>query len=175
MRCRGSARQLVLLGFMAAGKSTVGRLVADRLAWELLDLDALVVEAAGASIEELFRREGEAAFRARETEVLANAAGRPRTVLALGGGTAFLEENRRLLQGTDRVLIEISLETARRRLEGTRGRPLAVPAVLEERFSARMPVYRAFADLVVSADVASPEEVAERILRWREAHRSESE
>jgi len=166
------SRQLVLFGFMAAGKSTVGRLVADRLAWELLDLDALVEDAAGVAIEELFAREGEEGFRARETEALARVAGRPSSVLALGGGTAALEENRRLLQDADRVLIEISLETARRRLAGTSGRPLAVPGVLEARFMVRMPVYRAFADLVVDADEAPPTEVANRIVGWHEARRS---
>src|SRR5689334_20759855 len=89
-----SAGPLFLIGFMATGKSTVGRIVARRLGWAFRDLDAAIVEAAGASsVAAIFAAEGEAGFRRRETEALQAALKQARTVIATGGGAACREPN----------------------------------------------------------------------------------
>src|ERR1700709_2552659 len=79
-------RRLVLTGFMGAGKSTVGRLLAARLGWEFLDLDAHLESRTGFTIPDLFSTHGEAHFRRLESTALASALGRSNIVLALGGG-----------------------------------------------------------------------------------------
>jgi shikimate kinase len=80
-------KRLVLTGFMGAGKSTIGRLLADRLNWNFLDLDAHLEARTGATIPQLFAEHGEARFRRLESTALASALARTNTVLALGGGT----------------------------------------------------------------------------------------
>src|SRR5208282_4965089 len=79
-------RRLVLTGFMGSGKTTVGPLVAERLGWSFVDVDDVIAAEAGCSIPELFRRDGEAAFREREHDAIARLAGGDALVLALGGG-----------------------------------------------------------------------------------------
>src|SRR6185437_695648 len=91
-------RRLVLTGFMGAGKSTIGRLLASRLGWSFLDLDTHLEQRAGATIPELFERHGEAHFRRLESTALASALSRSNTVLALGGGTPEGLTNRLLLE-----------------------------------------------------------------------------
>lgn len=91
-------RPIILTGPMGSGKSSVGRLLAGRLGYDFVDLDALLVEQAGMSINRIFAEEGEAAFRLRETELLGLLAGRERMVLATGGGAVISEQNRRLMR-----------------------------------------------------------------------------
>src|SRR5437899_3134876 len=86
--------RLVLTGFMGAGKSTVGRLLAARLGWNFLDLDAHLEERAGATIPEIFALHGEARFRRLESSALASALNRRNTVIALGGGAPESLTNR---------------------------------------------------------------------------------
>jgi len=82
---------IFLIGFMGSGKTTVGRLLADRLGWAFADLDDLIVRSAGLTVAEIFAREGEEGFRRRETEAVRGAAGRQRSVVATGGGAACRE------------------------------------------------------------------------------------
>lgn len=91
------ALPIILTGPMGSGKSSVGRLLAERLGYDFVDLDALLVEQTGKSINRIFAEEGETAFRERETELLASLTGRERMVLATGGGAVIREQNRRLL------------------------------------------------------------------------------
>src|SRR5271156_1840412 len=91
-------KHLVLTGFMGAGKSTIGRLLADRLNWNFLDLDAHLEARTGATIPPLFPEQGEAPFRRLESPALASALGLTNTVLALGGGTPEDLTNRLLLE-----------------------------------------------------------------------------
>ena len=79
-------RRLVLTGFMGAGKTTIGRLLAARLNWDFLDLDAYIESRAGLSVPSIFSTHGERRFRQLESAALASALGRNRLVLALGGG-----------------------------------------------------------------------------------------
>ncbi|MCK6504629.1 shikimate kinase [Myxococcota bacterium] len=113
-------------GFMATGKSTVGPLVAARLGVPFVDLDRAVEGAAGASVGELFAREGEAAFRARETRALREILAGPDVVLALGGGTLHHGDNLERLRARYRVVVlDLPWEDLAPRLDRGAGRPLA--------------------------------------------------
>jgi shikimate kinase len=93
-------RRLVLTGFMGAGKTTTGRLLAARLGWEFLDLDALIEARAGMTIPAIFAAHGEPHFRHIESQALASVLGRNHIVLALGGGAPEVLTNRLLLEQT---------------------------------------------------------------------------
>ena len=97
-------RNLVLIGFMGVGKSTVGRLLSEALGWKLVDTDAVIAKVAGASVAELFEREGEAAFRARESQIVLGVCAGERQVLSTGGGAPTREENAAALKGAGLVV-----------------------------------------------------------------------
>src|SRR6188768_2626659 len=88
---------LFLIGYRGSGKTTVGRLLADRLGWAFLDADAVLEDRYGRTIREIFAAEGEAGFRDKESAVLADLCTRTDTVIATGGGIVLREVNRRLL------------------------------------------------------------------------------
>jgi shikimate kinase len=161
---------IFLVGFMASGKTSVGKLVAARLGWTFVDLDELIVAAAGSTIPEIFAREGEPGFRRRESEALRQAAARRRTVIATGGGAACRAENLEAMLGAGRVVaLSVSAEEAVRRAGGASGRPLldgkadpigAARAMLE----VRDPFY-ARAHLRLETDGRTPHEIAHALLR----------
>ena len=93
-------RRIVLTGFMGAGKTTVGRLLAARLGWEFLDLDASIESRTGLAVPSIFATHGEAHFRQLESQALASSLGRSNVVLALGGGAPESLTNRLLLEQT---------------------------------------------------------------------------
>jgi shikimate kinase len=88
---------LFLIGYRGSGKTTVGRLVADRLGLDFLDADSVLEDRYGRTIREIFAAEGEAGFRDKEAAVLAELCARTRTVIATGGGIVLREENRQRL------------------------------------------------------------------------------
>jgi shikimate kinase len=161
---------IFLIGFMASGKTRVGKLLAARLGWAFVDLDELVVAAAGATIPEIFARDGEAAFRQHESEAVRAAAARPRTVIATGGGAACREENITAMLGAGRVVaLEVSPEEAVRRAGATSGRPLLdgksdPVGAARSLLAAREPFY-ARAHLRAETDGLSPEEIVDALLR----------
>jgi len=190
-RSRKSARlelaglkRLVLTGFMGAGKSTVGRLLAERLGWEFLDLDVLVESRSGLTVPEIFSTHGEAHFRRLESQELAAALGRGNIVLALGGGAPESLTNRLLLEqtpATETVFLDASFATLfdRCMLQALNAPPvttaiatqpdqlrplLADPANAEARFVARRPIYRRLARLAVDTSALSTEETVDAIL-----------
>ncbi|MGD0446034.1 MAG: shikimate kinase [Edaphobacter sp.] len=147
-------RRLVLTGFMGAGKSTVGRLLADRLNWQFLDLDAHLEARTGATIPQLFERHGEAHFRRLESSALASALGRDRTVLALGGGTPEELTNRLLLEQTPAtftIFLDAPFPTLfdRCMLQDIARPVLEDPAAAQLRFQKRHPLYRRLANLTL--------------------------
>ncbi|HEY8996957.1 MAG TPA: shikimate kinase, partial [Edaphobacter sp.] len=99
-----SIRRIVLTGFMGAGKSTVGKLLAGRIGWNFLDLDAHIETRAGITIPEIFAKHGEPHFRRLESSALASALSRSHTVLALGGGAPEEITNRLLIEQTPATL-----------------------------------------------------------------------
>jgi shikimate kinase len=161
---------IFLIGFMGSGKTTVGELLAQGLRWSFADLDDLIVRAAGASVAEIFAREGEEGFRRRETEAVRAAAAGRRQVVATGGGAACREENLALMLAAGRVVaLDVSAAEAIRRTGTRSGRPLldessdplAAAAALLER---RRPFY-ARAHLRVPTDGRTPAETAVAVLQ----------
>jgi shikimate kinase len=160
---------IFLVGFMASGKTTVGRLLADRLGWGFADLDELVTRAAGRAVPEIFAAEGEAGFRRRESAAVSEAAGRRRTVIATGGGAACREENLSAMLAAGRVIaLVVSPQEAIRRVGGASGRPLldgkTDPVGEAQRLlEARRPFYDR-AHLRFETDGRTPTEIADALL-----------
>jgi shikimate kinase len=153
-----------LIGFMGAGKTTVGRELARLLGWDFLDLDEQIVTKEGLGIAQIFARRGESYFRHLETEILASLRGRTRVVVACGGGTYAHADSRQVIDRLGpAVWIRLPLDQALRRCAGETGRPLLKSeAQAQELYRRRLPSYRA-APHQVDASGLSAEEVAERI------------
>jgi shikimate kinase len=161
---------IFLVGFMATGKSTVGRILAARLGWKLVDLDDVIVEEAGRTVPEIFAAEGEAGFRARESQALAAVSRERKVVVATGGGAACREDNLRAMLDAGRVVaLAITPEEAVRRARGGAGRPLlAGPdpvGTATSLLAARAPFY-ARAHLSVDTVGRVPQDVARDVLAW---------
>lgn len=157
---------IVLIGFMGAGKSTVGALAAGELGFRLIDLDGLIVERAGKSIRRVFSEDGETAFRDLESSTLHSLVGSSNTIIATGGGIVGREGNwehmRRL--GTI-VYLRARWETLAQRIAGSSERPLADD--LEKArllFEKRRPLYESAA-LVIDTDGRTVESVVEELIR----------
>ena len=160
------APNIVLIGLMGCGKSSVGRIVAHMLGFQFVDTDHLLIEAAGCSIPEIFAREGEAGFRARESAVLRRLLGRRHCVIATGGGIVTQARNRPLLRHLGFLTwLEADPALLARRTAANNDRPLLrdgeppeqkLRRLLEERG----PLYRELADLRIQTDDLSQQESA---------------
>ncbi|WP_287021826.1 shikimate kinase [Cohnella sp.] len=174
MSVRAKPRNVILVGFMGTGKSTVSRLLAGRLGWERIDTDDEVVRQAGKTIPDIFAEEGEAAFRDWESRVLQEVLARSRHIVATGGGAVLREENRRLmLAGGWVVALTADRETLLRRVTeadpaGTGARPLLkgdAAERIDRLLRTRRHAYD-FAHATVDTSGRTPAEVAELLLRW---------
>jgi len=157
--------RVILVGFMGAGKSAVGRRLARRLKYRFVDLDTRIEKRAGKKIAELFREQGEPAFRALEQEEAAAVTEMENVVVAAGGGAFAAPATRALLQQRAlTVWLQCDLETilARVRLDGSR--PLAGNReIMRALLAEREPSYRQ-ADVTVDASRRKPREVVDRIV-----------
>lgn len=165
----GRPRRVLLIGMMGAGKTTVGRLVAAELGCGYLDSDVEVERTTGHSVPELFATAGEAAFRAAESAVLAEAVAEPAPVVVSVAGGAVLDPANRSLLGRSGLVVWLRARpaTLARRVGDGAGRPLLGedPAAALARLEAeRRPLYAELADAVVDVDDLGPAEVAERVL-----------
>ena len=170
LRLPEAIRRLVLTGFMGAGKSTVGRLLAERLGWQFLDVDDHLESRAGTSIPEIFEQHGEPHFRRLESCALASALGHSSTVIALGGGAPEQLTNRLLLEqtpGTIVIFLDAPFPTLFDRcvLQGISRPVLADPTAAEARFALRTPHYRRIARHTIATADATPGQTAEQVLR----------
>ena len=154
---------IALVGFMGAGKTTVGRELAARLRLPFVDVDALVETRAGATIAELFEREGEAAFRRLESETTLAVLRGPDAVIALGGGALGDPAVATALEWATVVYLEVSFGEAIRRVGASRSRPMLHRGDPRALYDARRASYERVADLTVSVDGRNPADVAEEI------------
>ena len=151
---------VALIGMPGCGKSCVGKALAALLGRRFADMDEEIVARAGKSIPDIFRFEGEAGFRARETAVLRDLAKESGIVIATGGGVVTRAENRPLLRMNSRL---VWLE---RDISGLKkdGRPLSLARPVEELAAERYPLYESWADEKIEME-ATPEETAQKVLR----------
>jgi shikimate kinase len=162
-------RRLVLTGFMGAGKSTIGRILATHLNWAFLDLDTHLESRTNATIPELFATYGEARFRRLESTALASALARTNTILALGGGTPEDLTNRLLLEqtpGTFTIFLDAPFPTLfdRCMLQDIARPVLEDPAAAQLRFARRHPLYRRLANLTIDTTDLTPEQTVGSLL-----------
>jgi shikimate kinase len=161
-----SGPRVVLVGAMGAGKSTVGRLLAERWDVAFRDTDDDVEQAEGRSISDIFVDSGEEHFRALEREAVAHALGEHAGVLAVGGGAVMRPETRSLLAGHRVVFLQVGLTDAAARVGLGTSRPLLlgnVRGTLKALLDERTPVYQAVADASVDTDGRTPDEVADLV------------
>ncbi|MGD0874762.1 MAG: shikimate kinase [Acidimicrobiales bacterium] len=161
---------VLLVGMMGSGKSTVGRIVADRMRRPFEDSDVLVERRTGRSVPAIFAARGEAAFRAEERAALCAAlASNVPSVIAVAGGAVVDPESRRRLGSAGVVVwLDVSPKALAARVGAEGGRPLIAsdPAGNLRRLDARRrSVYRELADVVVQAGSGSPAEIAEDVVR----------
>lgn len=170
-----NATRVFLIGYRGCGKSTVGRLLAERLGWESIDSDDVVEAEAGKAIAEIFADEGEPAFRELEERVVAELAARERTVVSLGGGAVLRGTTRQRLAAAGPVFwLTAPAETLAARIAGdaTTGdrRPsltgLSGLAEVERVLTEREPIYRECATVAIDADGRPPDEIADEIAGW---------
>jgi shikimate kinase len=158
--------RVVLIGFMGSGKSTVGALLARRLGWEFVDVDALVEADAGIPIADIFARHGEERFRSLESACLRGLAGRESLVVATGGGAPLHGSNRWFFaaDGTAVFHLHVPFERALARAGDGRTRPLLARGAAEVRrlYEERLPRYRELG-IEIATDGRSPGDVADEI------------
>ncbi|MBQ6822254.1 MAG: shikimate kinase, partial [Bacteroidales bacterium] len=154
-----SKQNIVLCGMPSCGKTTVGKALAGSCGRRFVDTDEVIVLQAGMEIPEIFAREGEAGFRARETAAIESLAAEQGLVIATGGGAVLKDENIRLLRHNGLLCF---LERNPMLLEPGSGRPLSGSReALMSLYERRLPRYRQVADITISNDGAPGQAVEE--------------
>lgn len=167
-------KNIVLVGPMGAGKSTIGKQLASTLDFNFIDVDQCIVEQAGADIPWIFHKEGEEGFRKRETFSLKLGLTKNNAVIATGGGVVKLQENVQLLnQARLVVYLKADVETQYQRTAKDKNRPLIQEEnpkkKLAELMQQRSPLYELVSDLALSTDELSVNEVINIIMqKWQE-------
>ena len=169
LKQRLSGRSLYLVGMMGSGKTSTGRPLAERLGYGFVDADAVVEQAAGCTIPEIFENEGEPGFRALESQVLNAISQRHSLVVATGGGVVTRPENWGLLHSGIVVWLDVARDELMKRLqEDATVRPLLQApdpeAALDNLLMERRSLY-AEADLTVVINDESPDAVADGIMQ----------
>lgn len=156
---------VVLIGFMGAGKSLVGRALAEQLGWQLFDTDAMVEQAAGRGIADLWEAEGEEGFRVREHDAVLRACAGTGRVIACGGGAVVEFRTYGVLKGAGTVVyLRAPGDVLRERVGIALDRPLLrEDGAFDKLLAERQPAYESAADLIVDTDGRTPGEVAAEI------------
>lgn len=165
----GNSGLLFIVGPSGVGKTTVGRALARRLGVDFIDTDQEIESRCGCPIALIFEIEGEAGFRVRETQVLRELAQRHDGVCSTGGGIVLAEENRRILKDSGTVIyLHAPPAVLHARTRGDKARPLlqtADPlAAAHAMYSARDPLYREIASVVIDASVSGAGATADQIV-----------
>ncbi len=160
---------IFLVGPMGAGKSTVGRFLAEKLHYQFIDSDRVIEDKTGATIPMIFDIEGEAGFRNREAAVIDELTQKPETVVATGGGAVLKMENRKHLRSRGFVVyLKSTVESLVQRTKHDRNRPLVQTdnpeQVLTNLIEVREPMYMEVADLVIETEQVSVHKVVKKII-----------
>ena len=164
-------QHLVLVGMMGVGKTTVGRIVGERLGRRVVDSDQVIEARTGRTVREIFASDGEAAFRALETEALIEALTEQEPlVIAAAGGVVLSEQNRSALRDSPSKVVWLCADPATLvdRVRSGGHRPLLdddPEAALQKMFAERTPLYRQVADAIVLVDGRSVTDVVDAVLR----------
>lgn len=168
-------KNIVLIGYMGAGKSTVGIQLSDRFQIAFEDTDQVIEKRQNMAVSEIFEKYGEESFRTMETELLAQMAERKgRRVIALGGGTPMRFENRERIKALGIVIyLRARPDTIMERLSGDMSRPLlrggGARQKIEQMLKERGPVYESLSDLTVDTDGKAFENIVDEIGGFYEA------
>jgi len=166
----GSSDHILLVGMMGAGKTSVGKRLADKLGLPFFDVDSWIEDEEGVSISAMFQTRGEAAFRELEAKVLASFLANPNaSVLSVGGGAVTESRNRTALNGMQRVVwLRASDATLASRIGNGSDRPLLAgkdaAAELARLSKFREPMYTEVADVVIDVDDLTVEDVVDRVV-----------
>jgi shikimate kinase len=155
---------IVLVGFMGAGKTTVGRMLAAKLGLPFADSDEVIEERAGRPIRRIFAEDGEPAFRDLEHAVIAGLLAGPNMVLALGGGAAAHPVTRSLLAGVPVVYLRVGYDEAMSRVAGDTGRPMLARPDVQSVYADRQALYASVATVTVDTDRRRPDEIVLAVL-----------
>jgi shikimate kinase len=156
---------IFIVGFMGAGKTTVGQALARQLEYDFYDLDELISSSRGQAVQQIFSQQGETEFRRLESEAILSFSKLEHAVIALGGGAYVSEKNRFALREIGKtVWLDCPLELCLERIRGDQSRPLlGDEAKMRSLLEQRRPAYHQ-ADFVVQAGDRSPEELAREII-----------
>lgn len=162
---------MILIGFMGCGKSTIGRLLGDSHSYSFIDTDEEIVKKQGRTINEIFATQGEPYFRTLETECIKELIKKENTipmVISVGGGLAMKEENQRLLHKLGTIIyLEASVETLWSRLKQDHNRPLLKQdnpkEYMIQLLHARQNTYQSLCDFSVTVDDKTGEQIVDEI------------
>jgi len=161
-------KNIVLIGFMGSGKTTVGKKVSRITGMKFVDLDAQIEKSAKTKISRIFETRGELYFRGLETKALAKAGKKSKTVISTGGGIIKMDKNLPLLKKAGLVVyLKNSFAVCKKRLEGKTDRPLFNKDNLKSAralFKSRLELYKKAADITVITDRLNAEEAAKLIV-----------
>ncbi|MCH5153226.1 MAG: shikimate kinase [Clostridiales bacterium] len=160
-------KKIVLIGFAACYKSTVGRLLADRLSCAFVDTDAEIERACNKTVQQIFETHGEAFFREEESKLLRTLT-QDNAVVACGGGVVLSQGFSLFAQGSIVICLTASAETVHSRLGGV-ARPLfdgLTVRQLDSYIQSRAPLYAKYADVTIPTDRKTPEQLAQQIYNW---------
>jgi shikimate kinase len=164
-------KNIILMGFMGAGKTTIGKKLSKALNWEFIDTDAYIEEEQGRKISDIFAEDGECVFRDMETDLLRRLQNsKDKFVLSIGGGMPVREENRELLRKIGMVVyLKTSRDEIIRRVSAGKNRPLLQGGNLEEKvtnlMNAREQIYVDTAHVEVVTDGKVPKKIVNEILK----------
>lgn len=168
--------KIFLIGFMGAGKTTVGKILSQITGFEFVDTDQIIEEKAQMKIFEIFRKKGDKYFRDIETEVLQGLKDDEHRIVSCGGGIILKQENRDFLKENGKtIFLDGDIRTMMNRVEDNDTRPVIVPILrsdpkkkyeaFKDILDKRMPFYKEAADMTIKIDDKTPQEISEEILK----------